>query len=222
MSTGRLPNESPAYCKIRDELEQAELALRDQRERVAELRRRLPGDTACDDYAFLEAPPGGGDEPARQRRLSELFTKPDQPLVLMHFMFGGAQTEPCPMCTLWADGYDGVVPQLGRRVNFGVVVAGDLERFRAYGRERGWRNLRLLSSQGSTFKRDFGFETGDGGQIPGVGVFLREGSDVRHFYSQSAMMSGGQFRGMDLLCPLWHFLDLTPEGRGEFMTTHAP
>ena len=30
------------------------------------------------------------------------------PLVLVHFMFGGQQSEPCPMCTLWADGYDGI------------------------------------------------------------------------------------------------------------------
>ncbi|MDJ0852856.1 MAG: DUF899 family protein [Myxococcota bacterium] len=221
MSVGRLPNESPAYQKIRDELEEAELALRDRRERVAELRRSLPRDTACEDYLFHEAA-SGSDEPAKERRLSQLFTNPDQPLVLMHFMFGGTQTDPCPMCTLWADGYDGVVPQLGRRANFAVAVAGDLERFRAYGRERGWRNLRLVSSRGSGFKRDFGFETEAGAQLPGVGVFLREGDRVRHFYSQCAMMNGGQFRGMDLLCPLWHFLDLTPEGRGDFMPSLEP
>lgn len=222
MRPGRLPHESPAYRKIRDELQEAELALRDQRERVAELRRRLPRDTACEDYALLEAPPGTGHEPLRETRLSELFTDEARPLVLMHFMFGEAQESPCPVCTLWADGYDGIVPQLGRRVDFAVVVAGDLERFRDHGRERGWRFLRLLSSRGTSFKRDFGFETEDGGQLPGVGVFLREGGELRHFYSQSAMLGPGEFRGMDLLCPLWHYLDLTPDGRGDFMPTLGP
>ena len=36
---GRLASESEAYKRIRDELHEAEIALREQRERVAELRR---------------------------------------------------------------------------------------------------------------------------------------------------------------------------------------
>ena len=31
------------------------------------------------------------------------------------------------------------------------------------------------------------------------------------------MLPDGGFRGMDLLSPLWNFLDLTPEGRGDWM-----
>jgi predicted dithiol-disulfide oxidoreductase (DUF899 family) len=48
-------------------------------------------------------------------------------------------------------------------------------------------------------------------------VFKRnaDGSLI-HFYSQSAWLGGNEFRGMDLLNPLWHYLDLTPEGRGDF------
>ena len=37
-----LPNESPAYLSRREELRLAEIELMRQRERVAELRRRLP------------------------------------------------------------------------------------------------------------------------------------------------------------------------------------
>ena len=33
----------------------------------------------------------------------------------------------------------------------------------------------------------------------------------------NADLAPGQLRGMDLLSPFWNFLDLTPEGRGEFM-----
>jgi len=212
--------ESADYRTRRQELLQAEITLKDQMERVAALRRALPLDGVVEDYAFQEGPRdlAAGDLPLRTARLSELFEQPDQTLVLMHFMFGGAQTQFCPMCTMWADGYDGVVPHLRQRIAFGVVVAGDVAAIRGWGRQRGWRHLRLLSSAGTTYKRDFGMEDADGGQRPGVSVF-RLGADgrPRHFYTQCAMMAEGHWRGMDLLSPVWSFLDLTPEGRGDWM-----
>jgi predicted dithiol-disulfide oxidoreductase (DUF899 family) len=159
-----------------------------------------------------------GDEPVVERTLADLFDDPGKPLVLLHFMFGGAQESPCPMCTLWADGYDGIVPHLEQRMNFAVVVAGDLAPFRAYARERGWHNLRIVSSGGSSLKRDLGLEEEDGRQWPGVSVFERaDDGSVRHFYSSGARLSDEHFRGMDPLSPFWSFLDLTPEGRGDFM-----
>jgi predicted dithiol-disulfide oxidoreductase (DUF899 family) len=39
---------------------------------------------------------------------------------------------------------------------------------------------------------------------------------VRHFYSASAIMDVDEGRGMDLLSPVWHFLDLAPDGRGDW------
>jgi predicted dithiol-disulfide oxidoreductase (DUF899 family) len=121
------------------------------------------------------------------------------------------------MCTLWADGYDGAIPHLEQHVNFAVVVAGDLAGIRSHARSRGWRNLRLVSSSGTSFKRDFGSEDEDGGQTPGVSVFtLGDSGDVRHFYTGGALMGPEHFRGMDLLSPVWNFLDLTPAGRGDW------
>lgn len=218
MSGTGFGNESPEYQKLREELRQAEISLRDQRERVAELRRALPtGSPVETDYVFRSADVAN-DAPGREVRLSQLFDAPERPLVLVHFMFGKAQTQPCPMCTLWADGYDGVVPHLRQRVSFGVVVAGDVDEFRAYGRGRGWRNLRLLSAGDSGFKRDLGTESPEGAQQPAVSVFEKSADgQMCHFYTGGAMMDEGQFRGMDLLSPLWHFLDLTPEGRGDFL-----
>jgi len=213
MPVARHPQESAAYRAVRDELQAAEIALRDQRERVATLRRRLPQDTLVDDYA-LEELRDGARVPVR---LSALFDDPTKPLVVMQFMFGKRQEKPCPMCTMWADGYDGVVPHLRRRVNFAVLVAGDAAEIEAWGRSRGWRHVRLVSAAGSTIKRDLGFEEA-GAQHPGVSVFTRrpDGAIVL-FYSQSAWYGGQEFRGMDLLSPVWNFLDLTPEGRGDFM-----
>lgn len=217
-------NESPAYRKLRTELLAAEIELKEQRERVAELRRKLPADTPAGAYWFLEGPRDlrSGDAPPRERSLADLFEDPAKPLVLMHFMFGAAQETPCPMCTMWADGYDGAVPHLERNLSFAVVVAGDLTQFRAHARSRGWRNLRLVSSRGTSFKRDYGFEDEDGGQTAGVSVFVL-GADgaPRHFYSGGAMMSGEHYRGMDLLSPVWNFLDLTPQGRGDFFPSLA-
>ena len=215
-----LPNETPEYRKARAALREAEVALKDQVKAVAELRRQLPTDTLVEtDYLFHEGPADlSTDGPIREVRLSELFTKSDAPLILLHFMFGKQQEQFCPMCTMWADGYDGAIPHVSQRANFAVVVAGELAAFRGYARERGWRNLRLLSSAPSTLKRDLDLETPDGGQLPGVSVFLR-GVDgrTRHFYTGSAMMGGGHFNGMDLFSPVWHFLDLTPAGREDWM-----
>ena len=219
MTVERLPGESAEYRKLRAELLEAEIELKERRERVAELRRRLPLDTPLPtDWVLREGPRelAAGDEPIRERRLSELLG-PERPLVLMHFMFGGAQQDPCPMCTMWADGYDGVVPHLEQHVDFGVVVAGGLARIREHARSRGWRNVRLLSCEGSTMKRDLVMETPDGAQLPGVSVFARRHGELRHFYTGSAMMADGHFRGMDLLSPVWHFLDLLPEGRPDWM-----
>ncbi len=220
-----LPTESPEYRKARAELLEAEIALKEQRERVAEMRRKLPRDTPlATDYALEEGPRdlAAGDEPVARRSVSELLDPSGKPLVLMHFMFGGKQESFCPMCTMWADGYDGVVPHLEQHVDFGVVVAGELSAMRAHARARGWKNLRVFSSSGSSFKRDFGMEDEEGGQMPGVSVFVRgDDGSARHFYTGGALMAPGHFRGMDLLSPVWNFLDLTPEGRGEWFPALA-
>jgi len=214
MSFGRLSGESAEYQKLRDELQAAEIALRDQRERVAELRRKLPRDHATEDLEFEEIRDG-------QRfgvRLSELFEDPGKPLILMHFMFGKAQTEPCPMCTMWADGYNGVVEHLRQRVNLAVLVAGDVGAFGDYARKRGWDQLRLVSAAASDLKQRLGFEMDNGAQLPGVSVFELDSSGRPiHCYSQCAMLDENQGRGMDLLSPVWNFFDLTSSGRGDFM-----
>jgi predicted dithiol-disulfide oxidoreductase (DUF899 family) len=214
MSVQRLANESAEYLKLREELLEAEIALRDQRERVAELRRALPP-TAVQDYVFREAPLAGG--PVAEVQLSELFGA-HETLLLMHFMFGRQQESPCPMCTMWADGYDGVVSHITQRAAFGVVVEGDPERFREHAQGRGWRNLRLLSSGDTSFKDDLAMQSPEGHQFPGVSVFTR-GADgaVAHTYTGGAALTSDQWRGMDLLSPVWHFLDLTPGGRVDWM-----
>ena len=215
---GPLANENDKYRKAREELLEAEIALRDQRERVAALRRTLPQDTRVQDYVFEEGPAElDRDNPFTKVHLSELFADPAKPLVVYQYMYGGAQKKPCPMCTMWIDGFNGVAHHLRQRVNFAIIAQVGIGELRQWGRRRGWHRLRLVSSAGSEFKTDLHFQDADGSQHPGLSVFVRSSDgSVKHFYSGSAMMSEDVNRGIDLLSPVWNTFDLTPEGRGDW------
>jgi predicted dithiol-disulfide oxidoreductase (DUF899 family) len=204
--------ESDAYRDRREELRLAELELIDHVERVAALRRQLPSDTAVADYVFTDAQSG------ESVALSGLFTAPDRALILYHFMYGKKETSPCPLCTMWIDGYNAAAPHLAQNVDFAVVAAADPVALKAHATSRGWHNLRLLSAGDSTFKYDLGSEEADGSQTEWISVFSR-GADgsVRHRYSKGAEMADDRReRGIDLLTPVWHLLDLTPNGRGNW------
>ena len=212
-----LTNESPEYLAKREQLRLAEIDLMRQREHVAELRRNLPEGAPLQDYQFEEGPSdlNAGDAP-RNVHLSELFTKPNRSVVIYHFMFGKKQAKACPMCTAWLDSANGVAHHLAQNLDFAVVAAADLSTLRAFGRERGWDRLRLLSAGKSTFKYDLGSEDEEGGQDSTISVFTRDAKgSVHHAYSVHPRMGPDiQERGIDLYTPIWHYLDLTPQGRG--------
>src|SRR5438105_3324529 len=162
----RLAQETDEYRKAREDLRLAEIDLIAHREQVAQLRRDLPSGPVVDDYVFLEGPRDldAGDEPVREVRLSELFTGPDRALVVYEFMFGKQQTEACPMCTMWIDGFNGVANHIAQNVDLVIVAAADVPTLRAHARSRGWDRLRLLSCGDNTFKYDLGSEDEHGGQ----------------------------------------------------------
>ncbi len=215
-----LPNESEEYLNKREELRLVELELMRRREQVAELRRQLPQGATIQDYVFDEGPAklDAGDKPIQTVRLSELFTAPDRSLVVYHFMFGKRQTRQCPMCTLLIDGLNGVGHHLAQNVDVVIVAAADPTALRAHARTRGWSNLRLLSCGANTFKYDLGSEDREGNQDSEVSVFTRDSDGtVRHFYSAHPSMAKDiKERGLDLLCPVYNVLDLTPQGRGDW------
>jgi predicted dithiol-disulfide oxidoreductase (DUF899 family) len=217
-----LTNESAEYLDKREDLRLAEIELMRDRERVAELRRNLPPGPALEDYEFIEGPLelDSGDTPTRTVRLSELFTAAGRPLVIYHLMYGKRQTKPCPMCTAWIDGLNGVAHHIAQKVDFAIVAAADPAALRAHARARGWNRLRLLSAADSTFKYDLGSEDQEGRQDSTISVFTRDGHGaVRHFYTAHPWMSPEiKERGIDLMTPIWHVLDLTPQGRGDWYT----
>ncbi|MGW1735063.1 DUF899 family protein [Streptomyces sp. NPDC001999] len=217
MRLTNLVGESAEHVSAREELRLAEIELMRHRERVAGLRRRLPPGPVVDDYAFEEGPAnlGAGDVPVKTVRLSELFTAPGRDLVVYHFMYGKQQTQPCPMCTMWIDGFNGIAHHVAQNVDFAIVAAADLPTLRGHARDRQWENLRLLSAGAGTFKYDLGSEDAEGHQDSTVSVFTRDSDgSVRHFYSAHPRMSDDiDQRGIDLLSPVWHILDLTRQGR---------
>lgn len=218
MTPGRLDTESGEYRQRRDELLEAEIALRDQIEKVAGLRRGLPLDSQIEDYALHEGPADlAQDGPATPVRLSGLFADPAKPLVVYQYMYGGAQKKPCPMCTMWIDGFNGVGQHLRRTMNFAIIAQVGIGELRDWGRKRGWNALRLVSSEGSEFKTALHFQDSGGRQWPGLSVFVRSGDGrVTHSYSSCAIMKENFNRGIDLLSPVWNMLDLTSGGRGEW------
>jgi predicted dithiol-disulfide oxidoreductase (DUF899 family) len=127
-----LTNESAEYLARREELRLAEIALMEQQERVAAMRRTLPLGQVIADYEFTEGPVDldSGDEPARQVRLSELWSAKEHPLVVYHMMYGKKQKTPCPMCTLWVDGFNGVAHHLAQNIDFVVIMAAELPALR--------------------------------------------------------------------------------------------
>ena len=192
---------------------------------MAELRRRLPRVTPLEtDYVLREGPRDlRRDDPAEhfETRLSELFAEGRDELLVEHVMFAPEAEKGCPMCSLWVDGLDGVAHHLEDRVALAVVARAPLERLRAWGRRRGWRRVRLHSSEASDFNRDLGVELTPERQLPGFSVFTRgEDGTIGHFYTTEASLVERHHRGMDLFTPAWSLLDVTPSGRGGWMPRH--
>lgn len=210
----RFPGESDEYRRARDELLNAEVALRRQTEAVAALRRELPlGGEVPVDYVF--------DGTGGPVRLSELFADGKDTLFLYSFMFLPSGDEllayGCPSCTSIIDSIDGAAPHVTQRINFAVCAKAPIEQFHAHAQSRGWRHARLLSSSGNTYNRDYGAE-GDGGQLPIATVFLRRDGRISHFWSSElfdAPRDPGQHpRHVDFMWPLWAIFDCVPDGRG--------
>jgi len=152
-------------------------------------------------------------------RLSELFVRGLDTLAIYSFMFPRALDDerPCPSCTSFLDAFDGAAEHITQRINLAVVAKAPLPRILAHGQARGWRWLRLLSSAGNTYNRDYFGETAEGAQMPMLNVFRREGEAIRHFWGSELFYTptdpGQDPRHVGTLEPLWNLFDLTREGR---------
>jgi hypothetical protein len=95
---------------------------------------------------------------------------------------------PCPSCTALLDQLYGAAGHVSQRLNLAVVAKTSLARLITLGNERGWRHLRLLSSAGNTYNRDYFGADEDGQQKEMLNVFHREGEMIRHFWGGGARL----------------------------------
>ena len=226
------PGESTQYRAARDRPLAQEVELRRSMEAVAAARRELPpGGVVPEDYVFQAAAGGGVTE----IKMSELFAESKNTLVVYSFMFprdpgddrpgpSSGQTAllelsegPCPSCVSLLDQLDGAAEHAAQHLNLVIVAKAPLPRMLAFAAERGWRRLRLLSSSGNSYNRDYFGETGEGAQRPMLNVFRRDRDLIRHFWGSELFYEpsdpGQDPRHVGTLEPLWNLLDLTPEGR---------
>ena len=69
-----------------------------------------------------------------------------------------------------------------QRVSLAAAGKAPIENILTFAAERGWRHLRLLSTAGTTYNRDYLAETPDGEQQPMLNVFHRDADTIRHFW----------------------------------------
>ena len=185
-----------------------------------------------EDYVFEGS---GADGTPTDVRLSELFAPGKDSLVIYSFMFprdpgderpgpASGQTAllpleegPCPSCVALLDQLEGAAEHVKPAHQPRRRREGSAPRILTFADERGWRRLRLLSSAGNTFNRDYLGETEEGAQRPMLNVFHRDGESIRHFWGSELFYAptdpGQDPRHVGTLEPLWNLFDLTPEGR---------
>jgi predicted dithiol-disulfide oxidoreductase (DUF899 family) len=165
------------------------------REKIAELRR----DRAAEPVKDYEVTTSDG----ARVRLSALFGD-GKDLVLVHNM--GSK---CPMCSMWADGFNGLLAHYENRAAFVVSSPDPPDTQRKFAASRGWR-FRMASVGDSTLAADLGFRDAKGNWWPGVSVLRRQddGSIVR--------VGKSGFGPFDDFCPVFHVLALFPEGQNDW------
>ena len=228
------PNESPQYRAARNQLMQREIELRRKMESVAsDLRALPPGGAVPQDYVFERT---GADGTLEKVQLSELFSMSDT-LLVYHFMFprhsgdsrrgpssGTMATVPlaqgpCPSCVALIDTWEGAMPHFeGLGGNLVIVAKASAEHLSAYAQEKGWKNVRLLSAAGNSFRADYGGDGADGEPVPIMTVFKRHEEGQIRLHWASELVAGPCDPGQDMrhlgtVEPLWTLFDLTPNGR---------
>jgi predicted dithiol-disulfide oxidoreductase (DUF899 family) len=176
------------YAEPAAKLAQYRQQIAELRNRMRELQRSVEPEKVAD-YEFSTA--------EGKVRLSELFGE-KQYLFVIHNMGAG-----CRYCTLWADGFNGILPHIENRAGFVVTSPDEPAAQQKFKTGRGWR-FRMVSHRDTSFAEDMGYR-GKDGWLPGVSVFLKQGGVI-------CRVSDNRFGPGDDFCAIWHFFDLLPEG----------
>ena len=175
----------PIHQQLADKYQQM-MALQQE---IMALQAAAPKQTV-EDYALTD---WSGAKPP----LSALFGAKDD-LILIHNMGFS-----CPYCTMWADGFNAVLPHIEERAAVVLTSPDDVSAQKTGAEKRGW-TFRMLSNTGTSLNKDMGFEGEDGGPMPGCTVFHRndDGTIVR--YASAPFGPGDKF------CSVFSFFELLP------------
>ena len=141
---------------------------------------------------------------AGEMSLLELFGDRDR-LLVIHNMGQG-----CRYCTLWADGFNGLLPHLEDALAVAMVSKDAPDVQRVFANSRGWR-FRMASHGGGAYIQEQGV-FGQAENYPGAVVYQRDGDAI-------ARKNACVFGPGDIYCALWPFLgmagvdDWTPQYR---------
>jgi predicted dithiol-disulfide oxidoreductase (DUF899 family) len=214
----------------RDALLKEEKELTRRGDELARKRRELPWVPVEQDYRF-------GTE-AGTKNLAELFDGRSQ-LLIYHFMFGPDWTAGCPVCSSITDTLAPQVPHLKAKDTTLILNSrAPVEKLLAYRERMGW-GIDWVSSGGSDFNRDLGFQPAEEELEP----FLEQvyptveqnarmcGTDALGYMTEGPGMSvwaladGTVYRtyvttarGLEPAMAYYALLDRTPAGRDESAT----
>lgn len=175
------------------EAEQLEYEIMQKSAKLAELRRATPAEPVGA-YTFE----GQGETVA----LADLFGGSDH-LLMIHNMGQG-----CRYCTLWGDGFNGLLSHLEDAMAVVMVSKDSPDVQRRFANNRGWR-FRMLSHGGGAYMTEQ-CVMGEHTNMPGAAVYgRRDGQIVR--LGRTAFGPG------DLYNPLWHLLSLGGRDHGDWV-----
>jgi predicted dithiol-disulfide oxidoreductase (DUF899 family) len=140
------------HLQARLDLLGAEKELTRRGDELASRRRALPWVPVVGEYVF--------DTDDGQKTLRDFFAGRSQ-LLVYHFMFGPEWTEGCPICSFWADSFNGAIVHLNQRdVTMTCASRAPLAQLDAYKSRMGW-SFPWVSSLRNDFNYDFGVSLPD-------------------------------------------------------------
>ena len=133
--------------------------------------------------------------------LLDLFGDKDK-LLMIHNMGQG-----CRYCTLWADGFNGLLTHLESVMSIVLVSKDPPETQRRFANSRGWR-FHLASHGGGDYIREQTVVDGSD-NVPGAVVYQRDGNKVLR-------KNNCTFGPGDIYCSMWSLLGLAGLGEADW------
>lgn len=175
-------------------------------DKIVELERRI-GELMAELHALQKENPASAvanytfETMAGETTLLDLFGDRKR-LLAIHNMGQG-----CRYCTLWADGFNGLLPHLESALAVVLLSKDPPETQRRFANARGWR-FQLASHGGGKYIREQSVMEGDD-NFPGAVVYERDADTILR---KNACVFGPG----DIYCSMWTLLGLAGLGEADW------